>query len=595
MTQTLTGYGYIIYNGVTLSGPRLNVGFSVQPVRDDASRTTVGNRYSVVVEGIVTDDGNGILASGTTAETNIANLRAALTKDGAALIIAGHGFGAIEVNTNSSNRDLKYGPRTIRLEAKQVGSIFAIQINWVFEFEISECSSGSQNGILGNYKAINYQVEYSINSAGLTTRTVSGYIEIILNRTSPGGVFIPYTADDFRHIINPQVPVWFQRTDQRYSISPDKSRIDFSIIDREQPGDNGYPEGVVSIDVRHRIHSSTGSWNTNYNTIAGHVEISKPYPTILAWERALMIIRERVMWARQQNDNSVLLQSVDITESIFSKRVEFSVTYKILNSGLQQLLTDTGVFRPLESTNYMSWANSVKNFAWHERGIAGLKHTPQQDRIVDPCNQDPNTALSDAVVSYQSQFGIYNLSNKCPPKSRSYAMFKNMISIEIEGGSIVTHDVMSGALNSGNSGDNIILYDESQFSTPPMDYIKGAITQQIKQATIYIVLRGMATRVCYPCQFPDLKTIGGTTGNGNNINDKFFFVADESQTSHIMSGYVGGIKTYSATWQLRYALKNHTSDDIKDLLFDIEKFSIGTQDDPTGGKAKEPTGSGYGI
>lgn len=601
MTQTLAGTGYISYNGCTLTGPRVNTSFNLRPVRDDALRTVIGNHYTVTVNAIITDDDSGMQMNGGDAQTNIAIVRALLTKDGGALVISGQGFGSLEVNTNSSNRDLKYGPKTVYCDIKQIGSVNAMELVWIFEFEISECSAGSQNGILGNYRAINYQVEYSIDQSGLTTRTVSGYIELILNRTTPGGVFIPYTADDARQVISPLVPIWFQRVDQRYMISADKSRIDFTITDREQMGTNGYPEGVVAIEMKHRVKSSESGWNTTFCNISGYVEMSKPYPTVWAWERALMIIRERILYARQQNDNAVILSSVEISENIFSKVVEFSVDYRILKTGLQHMLTDSGLFRPLESTNYTSWANSLKEFAWHERGVARLKHTPQQDRIVDPCNQNPNTSLADEVLPLQTSSNLYKMANVCPPKNRSYTVFQNRISIEIEGGAIVEHPTMPfDPPSSENPGDNIVLYDEGQFAAPPMDLIKGVVVQQLREAPIYIVMRGRATRVCYPCQFPDLKTIGGTAngwgGQSSPLsNIKFFYVAAESGTTHIMSGYVGGLKTYSATWTLRYKIANYTAEDLKNLLFDIEKFSIGTQEDPSGNKAKEPVGSGYGV
>lgn len=597
MTQTLTGTGYVSYNGVTLTGPTVSTSFTMRPVRDDANRTVVGNLYVLTVNAIVTDDPNGLGNSGTGADSNIAALRAALSKDGGQLVVSGQGLGAFEVNTTTSNRDLKYGPRTIDLSCKQVGSTSAIEVTWVVEFQIAECSSGTQVGVLGNYKAINYSVDYSINTSGLTTRTVSGYVEIILNRTVPQGVFIPYTADDVRSVINPSVPVYFQRMDQKYTISPDKTRITFSITDQELPSDNGYPQGVSFIDVRHTVKSARGvGFARVTNIISGTIEMTKPYPASLAVERALLIIRERILYARAQNDNGVLLHSVDFTEQLFARTIDFSVTYEILKTGLQQMLTDSGLYKPLDSTNYGDWAQSMVNLAWHERGVARLKHTPQQDRIVDPCNQNPSTSLSDEVLPLEQNGQPYKLTNVCPPKDRSYLSFQNRISIEVEGGSLVEHTQMSPFDGSSNNpADNIVLYDESQFMTPPMNFLKGTVVQTLKDANIYIVLRGSALRLCYPSQFPDLKSIGGWGASGFSSGDlRFWYIHGESRTTHVMAGYVGGLRTYAATWELRYRVGNFTGEDLKNLIFDIEKFSIGTQDDPTGEKAKEAPGVGFG-
>lgn len=599
MTQTLTGTGYVSYNGVTLTGPTVNTSFTMRPVRDDANRTVVGNIYVLTVNAIVTDDANGLGNNGTGADANIAALRAYLSKDGGELVVSGQGLGAFNVNTNSSNRDLKYGPHTVSLDCKQIGSTSAIEVTWIVEFQIAECESGTQVGVLGNFRAINYSVSYSIDKAGLTIRTISGYVEIILNRTVPQGVFIPYTADDVRDVINPSVPVYFQRMSQNYTISPDKARITFNIVDQELPSDNGYPQGVSYIDVQHSVKSSRNvGFPTLTNVISGTIEMTKPYPASLAIERAMLIIRERVIWARAQNNNSVLLHSVDFTESLFSRTIDFSVTYEILKSGLQQMLTDSGLYKPLDSTTYGDWANSMKDLAWHERGVARLKHTPQQDRIVDPCNQNPNTSLSDEVLPLESNGQPYKLTNVCPPKSRSYLSFTNNVSIEAEGGALVEHSQMSVEGTSGETSDNIVLYDESQFSTPPLNFLKGVIVQELRSANIYIVLRGSAMRLCYPSQFPDLKAIGGwytpPGGEQGEADIRFYYMADESRTTHVMAGYVGGLKVYAATWELRYKPANYNANDLQNLIFNIENLSFGTQDDPSGDKAKEAPGTGFG-
>ena len=95
-----------------------------------------------------------------------------------------------------------------------------------------------------------FEVTYSIDVAGMTTRTIVGTIEIPAHRQdrSPSDI-----ADEYRERLVLAVPSGFRRTQQTFSISRDNRTLDFVIVDTEHASENAFPPGVVDADVHYTV------------------------------------------------------------------------------------------------------------------------------------------------------------------------------------------------------------------------------------------------------------------------------------------------------------------------------------------------------
>ena len=568
----LSGTGTVAYNGWTFQGPRVSTELSVSPQLDEARRTTTCWVGRLTVNAIVTDDTNGQTAGGSAA-TNMETLRNLLMKTGGALTYSGWGTGDITVNTTSADRDCMWGPKTVSLEMKSIGSTYAFEVLWVVEFALAECGSGVPVGvgIVGNVLSYNYGVTYSIDQRGLTTRTISGHISIILNRASAGSTTFTKSADSLRDRIKPAVPVQFTRLSQEYRLSLDKSRLDFTFVDRELPSENSFPQGISTMDATHRTRVAFPKLQQAENVISGFVEVVKGYPMAWGMDRILLFLRERMFVAKYVS-KGLFITSIEITEHIFQRRIDFSLTYRILTSGPNDFIAVSSLFKPVQSANLQAWGASLEQNAWHNRGVARLTFNTAADRIVDPCNQG-STSLSEngQYTNAASTFG--SLGCQCPPKSASYYYWRNSLDVETESGTAV-HTPMSLGFSGSESdvnppslGDGTIIAGAS-YSQP----IKPVI--QVLNNRVMVVMRGAALRVGYPSEIPELIRF---------LNSSNEFKLVESKVTNEPVSPSGCCLVYRAMWEFRYEVRV-TPSQLSQFIADLPNATIKTRDDPNGTK-----------
>lgn len=371
----------VSYNGYTFNDYSHYL-ISGQMVEDDAQRTVVYHRYKLRVITTITAD-NGEAAAGD----HFKRIRQRLTKQGQALKISHAGFGpAFEVNTSATAeiQDVAFGPKPQIVNWDPVGHTNAVEVVWECEFCVPVCDGESGTRYRG-VMAFNYGMSHRLDLHGYCTRTISGYLEIAMTRNDRR---IPDTADAYRDYIAVNKPSDYER-ETSWNLSPDKRRLDFTIVDTQIRSANPYPPGVIRIRGNHRVGWSRRSISTLPNTISATIELEHGKPRGFAWEVFRSIVASRIAYAT--GGNNVFLETMEVDEELYGHSIAFSISYRIYNQdkrgALVHIFDATGIFQKPPG-NWDEWSASVAA-AQNNHGVSNLRNFAEQDQIVDLCLNEP--------------------------------------------------------------------------------------------------------------------------------------------------------------------------------------------------------------
>src|SRR3990167_1182988 len=289
----LSVVGVVRYNGFTFVNPMHPSQLSINPVYDEAGRTVIYNEYELFIRAYIVDpDAPG---SASTVEEMEA-IRPYLTQPGRPLTFTTKGTGDIEVTgATYSVQDVRWGPKPTSLIWMPVGRESAALVEWRCSFCMAECNTAPEAGKKG-ILAANYEVRYSIGDEGLTTRTVTGYLMVPAtrwNQSSDGvDLVIHNHADKFREDIAPEIPNGFRRTSQDFTLSKDKARLDFSIVDTEM--DYPLPHGTVKCDIEESVDWKRSKAGNFYLTISGSITVAPGQPKSSAYDKFALICADQI-------------------------------------------------------------------------------------------------------------------------------------------------------------------------------------------------------------------------------------------------------------------------------------------------------------
>ena len=172
--------------------------------------------------------------------------------------------------------DLNMGPVPKILRFEPIGGNRSCRIVYEISFHTKECfllKESNQNnhvaGDLGVPVAWDYILNYDIDEDNITTRTIDGELKITQNTVIAPTVhpdqantdfpwhgpysqeYLAANVDNYRDTIlfNFDSPKNWRRIKKSFKISKDRSKLEFSIIDKEINGDEAYPSGVQDISV----------------------------------------------------------------------------------------------------------------------------------------------------------------------------------------------------------------------------------------------------------------------------------------------------------------------------------------------------------
>lgn len=370
--------GTLYYNGYTFGGAS-EVRCRTERVRDDSGRAVIYVRHIIDVKAYISVSG------GT--NTTMESIRLALGADGAPLRCTGFGYGNDIVVNFGGVRDLKWGPKTEELSWEPTGSVTTCLIRWRVTTCLP-CCCNRYSGVL----ALNWSASHSINHRGSTTRTVNGYIEIANTFVGSG---MGDSADNYRGFFKlPELPGYLRT--QSWSISADKSRIDFTITDAKVSSPKAYPPGLVKIDADHSINWGLSSAGKIMHTLSASMERLPIADMSYCWAVFAALYQACVKGLNSDQQTKVtMVQSISASTQIFGWSCNFSLSFVQFKSLAnkkdevkEDLVTvtnlDFGKNLPAEWT-WANWSRAIAGF-WGPYGTDNLSVAKENDAIITICN-----------------------------------------------------------------------------------------------------------------------------------------------------------------------------------------------------------------
>lgn len=528
----LASVGTVKYGEITFNS-RSRTHILVTPIKDEAGRTIIYNRYLLTVEGWVTPQDYGG-SSATNTDEDFQAMRRQLLHPAKELTFEDKGFGDISINVTTA-RDVLWGPFPTMLEWTPVGAAKACFFKWQVEWHAPDCPGAVYSD---NFSAWNYETTFTIGQPGpgLTTRTISGYAEIPMNRVLQGGtnMVLRESADEYREDINWPVPLGFRRDTATFRLNKAKNRLDFTFVDVEMESQNPLPDGVTHADITASIKSSGkgGTFNFWFWSLGGTIKVAPDRPTVDAFNKWMIVLDNRLRWLInnqgliKQNSpggpsRAVFIAPIEqsYSEKVFALESSFSITFMIV-TGLEgtpaNILRASGLWKPL-NTSWGAWQTGMEVSAHHVRGNAELRHLPSSDVIIDLCHPATNSptqpSVKDVPFSSPGQFGV------CDPSGYgSYIWYANEIETHEIGGVVHHTPLKAGA---------------------------KLITQVRHDPAYMIVLHGWGLRIGRTTPVPSLVSVGGIPVER---------VGDPYVREKIVAT-ICGWPIYRTSWRIQYRLK----------------------------------------
>lgn len=535
MIAGLRATGELSYNGVDFDGAT-KITVSSQHVRDEANQTTIYMKYLITAVAVFQDNG------GT--DNDLMTVRSLLAEDGKRLVFRQKGFGDdLVVAPGGPRSDVRMGPKPQVLEWRPIGASRACEVVWTVETCVAECESVHRRiGV----SAFNYQIDFDVDEHGDTTRATSGYIEIVQTRLPSRK--LSDSADKYREILAHGIPLGFKRS-QSFSLSADKSRLDFSFTDTQIPSNNPYPKKVTDIKASHRLSLSRNRayFTERRNIITCEMTLKAGVAGTQSWLIFLSLLRQRIRAIKQTAGQQIFYDALEAEEDIFSRRCSFMLAFTYLKP-YRELIGDCGLWRPLTDFKWREWAEDTREVRG-VRGNKGMFHNPATDLIIDLCGSVPTASL-------------YIETEPRPPTSSTESLFKNDLPdpessyLKYRAYTIPHRDrpvIRQSTLQPPESdyGAKMAFDLQGRVTSPvnPFDYgpkAQVADVLQVRGAGQYGVrLVGSAVRAGYPIPRPAL-----VQANGRAL---------EELSSHFPQVQVGnyfGVPVYRAQWEIAYALSS---------------------------------------
>lgn len=549
------------YNGITFGHKTETVGVDIRPVYDTAGRAVVYNVYSFTISGPV-------YVSGGVSDTTMPGIIRALTQPAGEFRYENKGLGTsfrINIPGGGGTRDVIWGPKPQLLRSKPIGT--ALWVTWQVEVAIANCPEVDARFRVMEF---NYRLNYDGDASDYWRRTYSGHVRIPQTRRRVNDRSLSDTADAYRDLINPACPPGFRRVSRSFPLSEDKCRLDFTIVDEQMPL-NIPPDGIVHAQARHSVSAGkflapTSLWN---GTISASYEVGRQYPKEWALGWFLQLLDERLTYIRRHAQNvlkgvnagkpHVLVHSFQMDEpEIYGRQTaSFSAGYTTLMDRAEVLTRGgSGLWQPLGSSNWLKWAASMKDSLLSTRGLAGLRHFPTDDVIIDLC--DDRRPRFGQIVARDKKKRPDNrgkiISNEYPGDRNSYIRYRTRIKLGLiddvvelkplpgagvaggtvtgsaSGGAGITPKPLpgAGAVPAGGEllgqGGNFLgmvpkavldsLPPPGQPGAKPETPLPGTgddppSIQTRCRPTVEIILEGHAVRAGYPVVPPTLVSVGG--------------------------------------------------------------------------------------
>jgi hypothetical protein len=476
------------------------------------------------------------------------------------------GFGRDFSISYSQNRfekqSVDYGPKPTVLMFETMGCNKAARIAWTCTVRIPECSNAYFKGLC------EFWVTSSLNikKNGYQKLTRTGKIEIMEGgdkiNTHLSNTFRPYVLS---LLSTNTMPAY--HLEQDYKFSPDDRVCDFTQTYTEIESTNPYPTGVVEIDATHEMSSKLmpgnpfeAGYKTWTNTMDCNITLRPGVPKTKAWAIFSTLAAERVGQSIEpifKTKNKKIVErvrvpyilSLNIQEDIFADSTSFTVVWVSAANDIRTILTKSGMFKPVQSTNWLDWEQDMRLNAQNPYGRYLITDLGNTTAIIDPCNQSGPASYPKTRRTGDNPYVIPIFNPKPPPKESSWADYQTKVEIKAKAAT-KSHrrykdvDEIETRSTSPNSTS-----DKTQF------YIPRTFHRNLKSDDYHhqdfgndkftATLRGYAIRIGYPTTPPEIVSVGNQPVR---ISDEETMISDQQLTS----GYQDSI--HLTMWNIVYEI-----------------------------------------
>lgn len=420
-------------------------------------RTLVGIEYMLSVRCIFYENTEAAMGA------SMAAIRSALSQPSKKLTILGIGnlFGTTGVIQGTGDpsfryKDLKHGPIPGPIEMTSLGQI-TWEVGWSVSFFVSECSSSGRNALA--FTELVFSTTWRNDFEGISQRIIQGYYTIASNRNLVNSKVMDTIADQVRNQLTVVVPVNFKRVENIWHESEDKTRVDFTVIDQQLPGDP-YPKGIVSADGSCSLQSSAGEDNrgmlTSICTLNMTLKTAPNVPRNLASRvfLAACLAKQAELTAPDVNGLAtitVMPLAFNISNGKWdsSRVTQCSMSWVMIKT-LGECLTAANIYASPNSylaaietglgptvadgvNDYTQWAKSMTT-PWRNTGMGGLTNALSDGIAIDLCdNSIAKTIGNVAGVGYNpAAYALTSLT--CPniPANGGWIYAKFDVRVHVE-------------------------------------------------------------------------------------------------------------------------------------------------------------------
>jgi len=374
----LPAVGTAFYNGYTFSPFVETLGIEARPRLDKAQRTVTHTIFEIALKDTIERTSVG------GCDVDFLAIRRMLEQPAGQFRYESKGHGGLNINIAGA-KDCMWGPKTDVVSWKPKGRENTIEFTWRVEVAIPDCANARYTGFPMEW---NWRYGVRKDYAGYSTRTISGHLRIPQTRQTAGATSLQDTADRFLEAVIPPIPLGFERIQEDHEVDESKCELTYTIVDKQLPAPK--PEGVVkwSADQTSKNNQPlsmllwTSTLNARYEMLAG-------VSPVVAWGHFVDLLTDRMQQAKGRRVKGiivpVLLVNLEFREPEIAERPEaaFSATWT-WGAPLSELITASGLWRPVPGANHGRWAASVLQ-ASRPRGLAQLRLSPTDDIIVDLC------------------------------------------------------------------------------------------------------------------------------------------------------------------------------------------------------------------
>ncbi len=527
----------VSYNGVEF-GQLTSFHIRAAPEYDRARRTTVNTLYTLSVRSIQYSpyvDG-GVQRTESALGNQMLTVRQKLLEAGKPLIIRGIGFG--DTATNGQGRgtapsegptpqleglpDIVWGPQPREAKFQPLGGGVCYQLDWVCDFRLNECTTRSAVSSTGRrpLMAFNYDVTYSNDEWGFTTRMISGTAMIPQPRSGRVVTNVPL---DYRDSILVSVPRGYRRIRNEWGQNAAQNELTFLIVD-EQLKTEAPPTGIAKaeVDVSLSARSDKGgvfpAWIL---TVAGTMETLPGFPKSWAAARFFAIVASYVRTMKYQlgPQVAVLPVALDMRFGAFGRASQFNAAFYIPAVAKRNpyFIGSQVLYSPLPDASYDQWVGSTYGFntlrdLWSSGGQSKLT-TPRSD-IVDLCASERFVEIPGAAKLFplsggfpdSGPAGYYSGADITP--QNSYIAYAPEMTLERDDRKVVNKRDVTTTITLPTPTD-----PKASMLSPSTSYPKYQNTDDkvtacgVPEQTLCFA--GRAVRVGYEVSIPQISAING--------------------------------------------------------------------------------------